>query len=189
MSLNSVPTEWTACDPTGATSYTHTYTGTWTQTSSPCRVFMTAFNPAVLGLQNVCVGVWRCQKWISPTRAALKHKGIFLRQVQRNKRDVLLRGFHATEKTGRGRREGREERRKGVCLLIQQQGTSSSEVVAIENGHAGIEGQLLYLITPAGGSDTVGFPQGKSCWESSRANDAFPSLTPVQSRVGCTTAE
>lgn len=37
------------------------------------------------------------------------------------------------------------------------QGTSSSEAVAIENGHAGIEGQLLYLITPAGGSDTVGF--------------------------------
>lgn len=49
-------------------------------------------------------------------------------------------------------------KKEGRVFILPAQGTSSSEAVAIENGHAGIEGQLLYLITPAGGSDTVGFP-------------------------------
>lgn len=128
---------------------------------------MTTFNPAVLGMQNVCVGVCRCQKWIRPARAALKHKGIFLRQVQRNKRDVLLRGFHATEKTGGGRREGR------ACVY------SSS------TGHQFVRGsgnRKMVTLESRGSCCTSSHQQeavtllGSSCWESSRANDALPGL-------------
>lgn len=63
----------------------------------------------------------------------------------------------------RGRGGKGDGKREGRVFIHTAQGTSSSEAEAIEN--AGIEGQLLYLITPAGGSDAVGFPpEPRDAW-------------------------
>lgn len=77
-----------------------------------------------------------------------------------------MRGFHATEKyEGKG---GLDERGS----IYPTRGTSSSEAVRIEKGSALDQClRLLFLILPAGGSDTIGPPKQRCGWVGgSRAN-------------------
>lgn len=152
------------------------------QTSSPRRTLIATYDPAALGLQNISVGV-RQKMNQSDTCRFETQKVYFSHQVQRNKRDVLQRGFHATEKkkkkNGDGERGAEKGEKGGGVFIGPALGASSLKAVAIENGHAGLSGQLLYLLTPAGGSDTVGSPPPPA--PKAGAPVLFPSLTPVQS--------